>query len=118
MQHAQQRRHRPDVEKLNNAALTMFVASIKVDYRRNRQKYTEILQEISTQIPTVETPPFTTDVLLELKTGGNNKRNTSACPKEGTHFPDGTLYTGSYPYKQRVSSAVTPHHDEICACQE
>ena len=30
--------------KLNNTELAMFVASIKVDYRRNRQKYTEILQ--------------------------------------------------------------------------
>ena len=30
--------------KLNNTELAMFVASIKVDYRRNHQKYTEIMQ--------------------------------------------------------------------------
>ena len=29
--------------KLNNAELSMFVASIKVDYCRNHQKYTAIL---------------------------------------------------------------------------
>ena len=29
-------------KKLNNAELTNFVASIKVNYRRNRQKYTDI----------------------------------------------------------------------------
>ena len=50
--------------KLNNAGLAMFVASIKVDYRRNNQKYTDILQEISTQIPTDNTSPFTTDAVL------------------------------------------------------
>ena len=47
--------------------------------------------------------------------GGNNNRNTSACPAEGAHFPDGTLYTGSYWYKQWVSSAITPHHEDIFA---
>ena len=46
--------------KLNNSELAMFVVSIKVDYRRNRQKYTNILQEIATQIPNGKTPPFTT----------------------------------------------------------
>ena len=47
-------------KKLNNSELTMFVVSIKVDYRRNGQKYTDILQEIATQIQTGKTPPFTT----------------------------------------------------------
>ena len=84
--------------KLKNAELTMFVASIKVDYHRNHQKYTEILQEIATQIPTGKTPPFTTAGVLEFKMGGNNNRNTSACPAEGTHLLDGTIYTGSYMY--------------------
>ena len=42
------------------AELSMFVASIKVNYRRNRQKYTNIVQEITTQIPTGKTPPFAT----------------------------------------------------------
>ena len=31
------------LKKLNNAELTIFVASIKVDYCRNHQKYTAIL---------------------------------------------------------------------------
>ena len=31
-------------KKLNNTELAMFVASIKVDYCRNRQKYTDFLQ--------------------------------------------------------------------------
>ena len=47
-------------KKLNNAKLTMFVASIKVNYRRNCQKYTKILQESATHIPTGKTPLFTT----------------------------------------------------------
>ena len=96
----------------------MFVASIKVDYFRNRQKYTEILQEIATQIPTDKIPPFTTAGVLELNLGGKNNRNTSSCPAEGAHFPYCTIYTGSYPYKQWLSSAVTPHHDNICASPE
>ena len=96
----------------------MFVASIKVDYSHNRQKYTELLQEISTQIPTCKTSQFTTAAVSELKTGGNNNCNTSSCPIEGAYLPDGTLYTVSYPYKQWVSSEVTPHHDKIHARQE
>ena len=45
--------------KFTNAYLAMFAASIKVDYRRNNQKYTDILQEIPTHIPTDKTPQFT-----------------------------------------------------------
>ena len=51
----------------------------------------------------------------ELKTGVNNDCNTSLCPTKGSHLPDGTLYTGSYLYKQLVISAVTPHHENIRA---
>ena len=40
-------------KKLSNAELAMFVDSIKVDYCCNRQKYTNILQEIAAQILTV-----------------------------------------------------------------
>ena len=46
--------------KLNNAELVIFVASIKVDYRRNSQKYAVILQEIATNIPNGKTPLFKT----------------------------------------------------------
>ena len=72
--------------KLNSVELTMFVASFKVDYRRNRQKYNNILKEIATHIPTGKTPPFTTAGISELNMGGKNKRNTSACPSEGACF--------------------------------
>ena len=47
-------------KKFNNAVLAMFVASIKVNYCRNHQKYTNILKEIATQITTGKTPLFTT----------------------------------------------------------
>ena len=63
--------------KLNTTELAMFVASIKVNYCRNRQKYTKIVQEIATQITTGETPLFTMDGVSELKTGGRNNNNTS-----------------------------------------
>ena len=96
----------------------MFVASIKVDYCCNRQKYTDILQEIATQIPNGKIPLFTTARVSELETGESNNQNASACPEEGAQLPDGTLYTGSYLYKQRVSTSVTPHHNNIFAIQE
>ena len=105
-------------KKLNNSELATFVASVKVSYRRNRQKYTKILEEIATHIPTGKTPPSTTAGRLQLKTRGKNNRNTSACPTEGAHLRYGTLYTGSYTYKQWVSSVVTPHHDKIRASRE
>ena len=69
--------------KLNNAELAIFVASIKVDYRCNRQKYTEVLQENDTQIPTGKTPPFTTSGVSEHKTGGRiNAMHQRALQKE------------------------------------
>ena len=78
-------KHNKDVvnllwKKFNNSELAMFVASIKVDYCHNCQKYTNILQEIYIQIPTEKTPLLTTAGVSELKTGGNNNRNTSVCP--------------------------------------
>ena len=42
----------------------------------------------------------------------------SEWPVEGAHLTDGTIYTRSYPYKQWVSSAVTPHHENIYASRE
>ena len=46
--------------KFNNAELAMFVASIKVDYCCNRQKYTNILKEIAIQISTGKNTSFIT----------------------------------------------------------
>ena len=104
--------------KVNNAELAIFMDSIKADYCSNRQKYTGILQKIATQIPTGKIPLFTKAGVSGLKTGGTNIHNTSAWPAEGEIFPDSTLYTGSYPYDQWVSSAVTPNSDKICASRE
>ena len=103
--------------KFNNTELTTFVASIKVDYHCNHQKFTKKLQTIATKIQTEKTPLFTTAGVSELNTGDNNNHNTAACTAKGSHFPYGTLYNRSYLYKQWVSSAVTPHHDDICASQ-
>ena len=46
--------------KFHNSELAMFVASVRVDYHRNLQKYAGILQDIATQIPTGKTSPFAT----------------------------------------------------------
>ena len=78
----------------------MFVALIKVDYLRNRQKYTNILQEIAIQIPTGKIPPFKTAGVSELNKGGNNNHNASACPVEEVHF----LMVRSTPDPIRTSS--------------
>ena len=77
--------HKKDVvdllwTELNNAELTMFVALTKVYYCSNCQIYTKILQEIATQISTSKTTQFTTAGVSDLKKGGNNNRNISACP--------------------------------------
>ena len=67
--------------ELKNSELAMFVTSIKVDYLGNPQKYTEILQEITTQTPTSKTPLFKTAGISELKTGGITAINQSALQK-------------------------------------
>ena len=81
-------------------------------------KFTETLQEIDTHIPTGQTPPLTTAGVSELKMVGNNNRNTSAPPTKEENLSDGTLYTGSYLYKQWVSSSVTTHHNKILAIRK
>ena len=58
--------------KLNNVESIMFVASKRVDYFHNSQKYTKILQKIATGFSTGKTPPFKMAGVLELKTGWNN----------------------------------------------
>ena len=44
--------------KLNTTELAMFLASVKVNYCRNRQKYTDILQENCHPYSNWKTPPF------------------------------------------------------------
>ena len=44
--------------KLHSADLSIFVSSLKVDYIHNIQNYTDILQEINTQIPNTKSQPF------------------------------------------------------------
>ena len=47
-----------------------------------------------------------------------DERNKGECPESGAHLPDGTLYTGSYPYHQWNSKEVREHHDEIRAVRK
>ena len=88
--------------KLRSADLSMFVSSLKVDYRRNIQNYTKIPQEIATQIPTNKSQPFSPTRVSELNRieGRGGKRFGRDCPASGAHMKDGMLYTGSYPNKQ------------------
>ena len=105
--------------KLQNADLSLFVSSLQVDYRRNRQPYTEILQEIATQIPATSTQPFSPTSVSDIhRIEGGRDGSTNDCPTSGAHHADGTLYTGSYPYKQWHSKEVIPHHVEIRAARD
>ena len=79
--------------KLQSADLTMFVTYLKVYYRRNRQNYTKILQEIATQIPTTKSQPFSPTGVSELNRieGRGGNRFGGYCPASRVHMSDGTL---------------------------
>ena len=102
--------------KIQSADLAMFLSSLKVDYRRNRQVYTDILQELATQIPVSATQPFSPTSVSDIHRV--DERNKGKCPASGAHMADGTLYTGSYPYQQWNSKEVMEHHEEIRAIRK
>ena len=103
--------------KLRSADLSIFLSSIKVNYRHNRQNYTEILQEIAMQIPTTKSQLFSPTGVYEPNRveGRGGNRSDGDCPASGAHMADGAIYTVSYLYKQWISKEVVRHHDTIRA---
>lgn len=105
--------------KMCNPELASYVVSLKVHHQHQRRGFREILQDIATQVPTIANTAFSPRGVAELGTGGaiydNDKQE---CPAEGAHLPDGTLFTGSYPYKQWHHHSVKPYQDEIRAIRE
>ena len=93
----------------------MFVSSLKVDYIRNRQNYTETLQEIATHIPTTKSQPLSPTRVSKMNSieGSGGNRFGGDRPAFGAHLADSTIYTGSYPYKKCISKEVVLHHDTI-----
>ena len=37
------------------------------------------------------------------------------CPEQGAHTANGTLFTGTYPYKKWIHECVSPYHEAIRA---
>ena len=68
-----------------------------------------------TQITTTKSQPFSSTGVSELNRieGRGGNRFGGDFPASGAHMADGTLYTGSYPYKKWISKEVVPHHDTI-----
>ena len=91
--------------KLQSTELSMFVSSLKIDYRQIIQNYSNIFQEIATQIPTAKSQPFSPTEVYELNRieGHSGNRFGIYFPASGAHMEEGTLYNGSYPYTQWIS---------------
>ena len=97
--------------KMGNPDLAPYMVSMKVHYQVVRRGYREILQYIATEIPLLAPTTFRarvsdlhqTDVMMEE--GG--------CPEQGAHSADGTLFTGTYPYKKWIHESVLPYHKSI-----
>ena len=90
-----------------------YVVSMKVHYQAVRRGYKEILQDIATQIPLLAPTIFRSRVSDMHQMDATTEEGE--CPEQGAHTADGTLFTGTYPYKKWIHESVSPYHEAICA---
>ena len=97
--------------KMGNPELSPYMVSIKVRYQAVRRGYKEILQDIATQIPLLAPTTFRSIVSAMHKTDVTTEE--VGCPEQGAHTADGTLFTGTYPYKKWIHESVSSYHEAI-----
>ena len=86
---------------------------MKVHYQVVRRGYREILQDIATQIPFLA--PTTFRAIVSDLHQTNVTTEEGGFPEQGSHTADGTLFTGTYPYKKWINEYFSPYHEAICA---
>ena len=91
--------------KMGNPELAPSVVSMKVHYQVFRRGFIEILQDIATQIPLLAPTTFRSRVSDLHQTDVTTEEG--GFPKQGSHTANGTLFTGTYPYKKWIHASVS-----------
>ena len=86
---------------------------MKVQYQAVKRGYKEILQDIATQILLLAPTTFRSRVSDMHQTDVTTEEG--GCPEQGAHTANGTLFTGTYPYKKWIHESVSPYHEAIRA---
>ena len=92
-----------------NPELNQYVTALKVKFQRQPRDYQEILQEISSQVPSLHVPNFR----KASEIGTQDHRQTKGCPDKGAYNNNGNMYIGKYPSQKWIGEPVKPHWDEI-----
>ena len=100
--------------KICNSDLNMYMAALKVQHQRNKRDFTEILQDIASQVPLLSPVNFKPRGISQLDSQGTEE--DGACPAHGAITGDGKLYIGSYSYDQW--RAIPEHHRAICSARD
>ena len=107
--------------KVCNPDISTYVTTLKAMHQVTQRTYTDILQDIATQIPLIEPPSFRA-ALSEVRQGNSgvlaNATKDGECPDQGAYTSDGKLFIGTYSKKQWQHPTVRTHHQQIYSARE
>lgn len=101
--------------RIQNPELQPFLQALKVQYSIAPRPFSEVLQDIAAQIPTLEKGTFTNRRNLSDCTTGQKLEWTKDgdCPDKGAITGNGKLFIGNYPGKKWNHPDVRPYHRQI-----
>ena len=103
-------------KKVTNPELNQYVVALKVQFQRETRNYQEVLQEISSQIPTL--PINTFRKAPEVGRIVDDKSGFDECPNSGAYGVDRKIYIGKYPYQKWKDDSVRPYWNKICSARD
>ena len=77
-------------KKVMNTELSQYATSLKVQFQRQPQDYQDILQDISSQVPSLHIPNLRKESEVDTQDHSHTKR----CPEKGAYDDHGKLYIG------------------------
>lgn len=103
--------------KINCAELKGFVDALKVDQMRTPRPYTDIIQDIATEVPNLVSSSRFKSNVSEVNTT-RFTRQVEERPVTGVLTKDDKLFIGNYTAAQWRSDSVREHHDQIRKVRE
>ena len=94
-----------------NPELSQYVTELKVKFKRQPPDYQDILQEIPSQVPSLNDPIFRN--VSEVVTQDHS--HAKGCPNKGAYDEHGKLFIGNYPFHKWIDKSVKPDWYEICS---
>ena len=100
-------------KKMMNLELSQYITALKVQFQLQPRDYQEIIQEISSQVPSLHVPKFRK--LSKVDTQYHS--HTKECPDKGNYDDRGKMYIGKYFFHKWIDESVKPRWGEIRSAQ-